>query len=78
MLISHTSAINCACLYHRSFSHNNIPPSGWPVGFTLAAEHVWDVFTIICLLDDSTQLSSQLIVSNTGLQKDWFTDAVKA
>jgi hypothetical protein len=47
------------------------------VGFTLTTEHVWDAFTITCLLDDSTRLSSQLIVPSTGLQKDRFTEAMK-
>ena len=78
MVISHTSATNCGHLYHHSFSRNNIPPSAWPVGFTLTTEHVWDAFTIACLLNDSTRLSSQLIVPNTGLQKYCFSEAMKA
>ncbi|KAF8220673.1 hypothetical protein L208DRAFT_1538367, partial [Tricholoma matsutake] len=78
MVISHTSTTNCACLYHCSFSHNNIPPSGWPVGFTLTTKHMWDAFVIACLLDDSSRLSSQLVVPNAGLQKDQFMEAMKA
>ena len=78
MVISHTSATNCARLYHRSFSRDNIPPSSWPVGFTLTTEHVWDAFVIACLLDDSSRLSSQLVVPNAGLQKDRFMEAMKA
>jgi hypothetical protein len=78
MVVSHTSATNCARLYHRSFSHNNISPSGWPVEFTLTTEHVWDAFTITCLLNDSTRLGTQVIVPNTGLQKDRFTEVTRA
>jgi hypothetical protein len=75
---SHTSATNCARLYHRSFSRNNISPSDWPVGFALIAECIWDSFTITCLLDDNAQLGSQIIAPNTGLQKDRFTGAIEA
>ena len=78
MLISHTSATNCSWLYHRSFSRNNSPPSGWPIEFTLSTEHVWDSFTIASLLDDCTRLNSQLVVPDTGLQKDRFTEAMQA
>jgi hypothetical protein len=65
-------------LYHCSFSRDNISPSGWPVGFTLTTKHVWDAFTVACLLDDSTWLSSQLIIPNIGLQKDQFMKAMWA
>jgi hypothetical protein len=78
MLASHTSATNCARLYHRSFSWNNISPSDWPVGFALIAERIWDAFTITCLLDDNARLGSQIIAPNTGPQKDRFTGAIEA
>jgi hypothetical protein len=78
MLISHTSATNCARLYHRSFSRHNIPPRSWPVGFTLTTEHVWDAFVIACLLDDHQKLGTQLIIPNSGMQKDRFMEALRA
>jgi CxC5 like cysteine cluster associated with KDZ transposases/CxC6 like cysteine cluster associated with KDZ transposases len=78
MVISHTSATNCGHLYHRSFSHYNPPPSNWPIGFTLTTEHIWDAFTIACLLDDCTHLNSQLVIPSTGPQKDRFNKAMQA
>jgi hypothetical protein len=78
MLFSHTSATNCARLYHHSFSRHNLPPFGWPFGFTLKTEHVWDAFIITCLLDDFSRLNAQLIVPNIGPQKDRFNEAMKA
>jgi hypothetical protein len=39
---------------------------------------VWDTFTIACLFDDSARIGNQLIVPNTGIQKDRFTEAIRA
>ncbi|KAF8231039.1 hypothetical protein L208DRAFT_1279247, partial [Tricholoma matsutake] len=78
MVISHTSATNCSCLYHHSFSRHSLPPPDWPVGFMLTMEHIWDAFIIACLLNDCAQLDSQLIIPNNGPQKNWFNKAMQA
>jgi hypothetical protein len=63
MVVSHTSATNCGCLYHCSFSRYTLPPPDWPVGFTLTTEHVWDAFIIACLLDDcSCNLITKIVL----------------
>ncbi|KAF8890918.1 hypothetical protein BD779DRAFT_1610685 [Infundibulicybe gibba] len=72
-----TSATNCARLYNLTLSQK-APPSGWDFGFTLRTEHVWDSFTILSLLEDFSQRQKTLTVPHLGLQKDRYTEAVKA
>lgn len=77
MLVSWTSATNCACLYNLSLN-NSTPPNDWAFGFTVTTDHVWDGFVILALLEDCQQPSATLEVPHTGAQKDRFTWAIQA
>lgn len=76
LLESHRlSATNCAKVYDLSFSQREthaLEDAGWPWGFKLTTEHVWDVFVILSLLRDHNRRQLHLEVPHTGLQKDRF------
>jgi hypothetical protein len=55
-----------------------MPPSDWAFGFSVTAEHVWDGFVILALLEDCQHRSKTLVVPHTGAQKDCFTAALHA
>jgi hypothetical protein len=44
----------------------------------LRPEQVWDGFCLLSLLEDHDKQKSALIIPHSGLQKDRFTDAMKA
>jgi hypothetical protein len=70
------SATNCAKVYDLSFSQREtraLEDAGWPWGFKLTTEHVWDAFVILSLLRDRKGRQLHLEVPHTGLQKDRFT-----
>lgn len=74
------SATNCAKVYDRSFSQRDtsrLENGGWPWGFKLRAEHVWDGFVILSLLRDRQVNLRRLEVPQTGLQKDRFKAAMQ-
>ena len=74
------SATNCSKVYDLSFSQretSSLEDAGWPWGFKLKTEHVWDAFVILSLLHDCQERSLQLEVPHTGLQKDRFTTAMR-
>ncbi|KAF8230776.1 hypothetical protein L208DRAFT_1280372, partial [Tricholoma matsutake] len=76
MLLSWTSATNCTCQYNHTLAGSE-PPVGWPFGFAVTMEQVWDGFVILALLEDCQQWSKVLEVPHTGAQKDWFTAALR-
>ncbi|KAF8347656.1 hypothetical protein F5887DRAFT_864218, partial [Amanita rubescens] len=80
MLLSWTSATNCAHLYNVSLANTNgsSPPVDWPFSFTVSTDHVWDAFVILALLEDCQGRSATLKVLHTGKQKDCFTSAIQA
>jgi hypothetical protein len=74
------STTNCSKVYDRSFSQqetSSLEDVGWPWGFKLKTEHVWDTFVILSLLHDCEGRGLQLEVPHTGLQKDRFTIAMR-
>jgi hypothetical protein len=74
------SATNCSKVYDLSFSQretSSLEDAGWPWGFKLKTEHVWDGFVILSLLRDCEGRLLQLEVPHTGLQKDRFTTAMR-
>lgn len=74
------SATNCAKVYNLSFSGREtrqLEERGWPWGFKLKTEHVWDGFVVLSLLRDCETRQRCLEVPHVGLQKDRFTAAMK-
>jgi hypothetical protein len=74
------SATNCSKVYDLTFSQretSTLEDAGWPWGFKLRTEHVWDAFVILSLLRDCEGRLHQLEVPHTGLQKDRFTTAMR-
>jgi hypothetical protein len=74
------SATNCSKVYDLSFSQretSSLEGAGWPWGFKLKTEHVWDGFVILSLLRDCEGRLLQLEVPHTGLQKDRFTTTMR-
>lgn len=51
--------------------------AGWPWGFKLTTEHVWDGFVVLSLLRDREGRQLCLEVPHTGLQKDRFKAAMR-
>ncbi|KAF8060185.1 hypothetical protein FPV67DRAFT_1674149 [Lyophyllum atratum] len=76
MLVSWTSATNCARMYNLTLS-NTVPPDDWAFGFTVTTEHVWDAFVILSLMEDFERRSKTLVIPHTGAQKDCFTNALQ-
>src|SRR5882762_7680593 len=74
------SATNCAKVYDLSFSQREtqkLEDAGWPWGFRLKTEHVWDAFVVLSLLRDHEGRQLHLEVPHTGLQKDRFKAAMR-
>jgi len=78
MLVSWTSATNCACLYNLSLAQGKIPPADWSFNFSLTSDHVWIAFIILTLLEDLHARNQTLVVQHAGAHKDRFTDAIRA
>ncbi|KAG9317734.1 hypothetical protein JVU11DRAFT_1951 [Chiua virens] len=72
------SASSCANIYNRSLSRSKVPPPGWPIGFTVSSDHVWDAFVLHSLLEDASECEELLVVSHTGAQHSRFTELVQA
>ena len=77
MVVSWTSATNCARLYNSALSGNRKPPQGWKVGFNLELDHVWNGFSILSLLEDLLKRNQSLSVPHTGLDQDRYKEAMK-
>ena len=78
MVVSWTSATNCARFYNTALSGNRKPPSDWHFGFILNSEQVWNGFMIMCLLEDHSGRQQRLIVPHGGLDKDRYKAAIQA
>lgn len=78
MMVSWTSATNCARLYNMSIAKDAGPvPDGWPT-FALSSDHVWDGFIILSLLEDHQTQGTVLCVPHGGERRDRYTAAVQA
>ncbi|KAF8911997.1 hypothetical protein CPB84DRAFT_1841711 [Gymnopilus junonius] len=77
MVVSWTSATNCARFYNSALSGNRKPPSGWTFGFTLDSDHVWNGFMILSLLEDLVPRKQVLSVLHTGLDQDQYKEAMQ-
>ncbi|KAH9835606.1 uncharacterized protein C8Q71DRAFT_709438 [Rhodofomes roseus] len=78
MLTAWTSATNCANFYNSTLARRHEQPDDWPFKMELETKQVWDAFTIVSLLEDCHKRNEVLRVPHTGLQKDRFTEAVRA
>lgn len=54
MLMSWTSATNCARLYNSSISSSPTFPPEWSFGSKLKSDHVYNGFMILSLMEDAT------------------------
>jgi len=77
IVVSWTSAMNCARLYNATLSGNK-PPPGWQFGFTLKSDHVWNGFVILCLLEDLHAQEQTLVVQHKDIEdKDRYKEAMR-
>lgn len=74
-----TSAYGCVQAHNSLCETSPFPtPYGeWPFSFTLRREHIWDAFTLLCLLEDCARRTTRLEVPHTGEQKNRFLKAVQ-
>jgi hypothetical protein len=77
MVVSWTSATNCARFYNSALSGNRKPPPGWKLGFTLDSDHVWNGFMILSLLEDFSSRKQILSVHHSGLDQDRYKEAIR-
>ncbi|THU81897.1 hypothetical protein K435DRAFT_692663 [Dendrothele bispora CBS 962.96] len=80
ILMSWSSASNCARLYNSVLSNPNSRPKhpSWTErSFNLSAEHIWDSFTIMALLKRCERQQAPLFVPHTGEQRDRFTTTMQ-
>ena len=77
MVLSWTSATNCTRLYNSALSRNRQPPNGWSFGFTLSTKHVYNGFTILCLLEDLHGWKRVLDVPHSGSDNERYKTATQ-
>ena len=77
MVVSWTSATNCARFYNSALSGNRKPPPGWKLGYTLDSDHVWNGFMILSLLEDLSSRKQTLSVPHSGLDQDRYKEAIR-
>ncbi|KAF8968974.1 hypothetical protein BDZ97DRAFT_1654410 [Flammula alnicola] len=78
MVVSWTSATNCARFYNAALSGNRKPPPGWSFEFALDSDHVWNGFIILSLLEDLSPRKETLSVPHTGLDQDRYKAAMQS
>ena len=74
MLLAWTSATNCARMFNISIANNDLP--AWQFNLSLTSKHVFNGFTILCLLEDYLLQNRTLVVPHGGLARDRFTEPV--
>jgi hypothetical protein len=75
MLLAWTSATNCARMFNMSIADDDLP--AWQFNLSLTSEHVFDGFTILCLLEDCLSQKRTLVVPHGGAARDRFSEAVR-
>jgi hypothetical protein len=78
MVVSWTSATNCACFYNAALGGKNHTPPDWQFRSTLISEHVYNGFLILSLLEDHTLQGKILSVPHGGLDKDRYKAVMQA
>ena len=74
MLLAWTSATNCAQMFNISVANDDLP--AWQFNLSLTSDHVFDGFTILCLLEDCLSQNQSLVVPHGGETRNHFTEAV--
>jgi len=75
MLLSWTSATNCARIYNMSMTDDTVP--NWQFNLSVTSDQVYDGFTILSLLEDCLTQQKTLVVPHGGESRDRFTEAVR-
>jgi hypothetical protein len=82
MLLSWTSATNCARLYNLAIGQHPLPvqntPIPWQFSLAVTSDQVYDGFTILSLLKDCQLRRQILTVPHGGPAKERFKVAVQA
>jgi len=76
MLLSWTSATNCARIYNMAFSVDTSPT--WQFSLSATSDQVYDAFTILSLIEDCVIRNECLVVPHDGSLKDRFLALVRA
>lgn len=76
MLLSWTSATNCARIYNMNFANSKWRPTNWQFSLEVTSEEVYDAFTVLSLLEECQLQSSTLVVPHGGQARDCFTTAI--
>lgn len=77
MLLSWTSATNCARIYNNGFSESNVAPQRWQFKLEVTSDQVYDALITLSLLEDCRSQRSTLVVPHGGSAQDRFTEAVR-
>ena len=77
MVVSWTSATNCARFYNSALIGTRRPPPGWVIGFGVTSEQVSSAFVILSLLEDHAKRSKVLIVPHSGRESDRYKSAMR-
>ncbi|KAF8222057.1 hypothetical protein L208DRAFT_1324496, partial [Tricholoma matsutake] len=77
MLVSWTSATNCAQFYNLTLSKGHQAPPDWVFKLELSLDIIYNGFVILSLLEDHARCNDTLKVPHTGLQKDCLQTAMK-
>ncbi|KAF8168383.1 hypothetical protein B0H34DRAFT_779734 [Crassisporium funariophilum] len=75
MLLSWTSATNCACIYNLGFSGHNVKPPSWQFKLETTSDQFYNAFTILSLLEDCQFQRATLVVPHGGPANECFTEA---
>lgn len=78
MVVSWTSATNCARFYNVALRGDHRAPPDWQFGSTLNSEHVYNGFIILSLLEDRSLRQESLSMPHGGLDKDRYKVAMQA
>ena len=76
MLLSWTSATNCARIYNTNSAESKWKPTDWQFSLEVTSDEVYDAFTVLSLLEECQLQNSTLVVPHGGLARDRFTEAI--
>ncbi|KAF8967557.1 hypothetical protein BDZ97DRAFT_1980385 [Flammula alnicola] len=77
MLISWTSATNCAEVYNRSLSKSENQPKEWSFSFDLRSEHIWNGISHLAILEHYEREGEILTVPHGFDQKDRLSEPIR-
>ncbi|KAF8964966.1 hypothetical protein BDZ97DRAFT_1659637 [Flammula alnicola] len=77
MLISWTSATNCAEVYNRSLSKMENHPKEWDFSFELRSELIWNGISHLAILEHYEHEGKTLVVPHGSKQKDRLSEPIR-